>query len=83
MTFEVYFDIKKFSYLKRALVLKIFQQCEVTEGWLEPLIDPIARNPNVTTGPNMLVINYDNFRVDGIPIEAIVIFCANLEVFQK
>ena len=23
--------------------------CEAFEGWLEPLIDPISRNPNVST----------------------------------
>jgi polypeptide N-acetylgalactosaminyltransferase len=39
---------------------------EVTKGWLEPLIDPLARNPNTTTipvvdslHPNTLEYNYN------------------------
>ena len=35
--------------------------CEVTNGWLEPLLDPIARNPNVTTVPIIDTIHHTTF----------------------
>lgn len=34
---------------------------EVTAGWLEPLIDPIARNPNATTLPVVDGLDADTF----------------------
>ena len=43
--------------------------CECTEGWLEPLIDPIARNSNVTTVPIIEVIDDNTFGISGSPIE--------------
>ena len=45
--------------------------CEVTEGWLEPLLDPIARNANVSTIPVIEVIDDNTFEMHGTPIEAI------------
>jgi polypeptide N-acetylgalactosaminyltransferase len=45
--------------------------CEATEGWLEPLIDPIARNPNTTTVSVIETINEETFEVQPIPIKNI------------
>ena len=45
--------------------------CEVTEGWLEPLIDPIARNPNVSTVPVVEIIDHTTFQFKNSSIESI------------
>ncbi len=47
--------------------------CETTEGWLEPLIDPIARNPNISTIPIVEVIDENTFQVYSTPIKSIQI----------
>lgn len=47
--------------------------CEVTEGWLEPLLDPIARNPNVSTVPIIETIDYINFGLTGSSLDQIQI----------
>lgn len=50
---------------------------EVTEGWLEPLLEPIAKNPNTTTLPTVsnldretlefkYIINQKTFYVGGL-----------------
>ena len=44
--------------------------CECTEGWLEPLIDPIARNPNASTIPLIEVIDDNTFGIHGTPIDS-------------
>ena len=44
--------------------------CECADGWLEPLIDPIARNQNVSTVPLIESIDDNTFEMLGTPIEA-------------
>ncbi len=45
--------------------------CEVTEGWLEPLLEPIAHNPNISTVPIIEVIDDNTFEMHGSSIESI------------
>ncbi len=45
--------------------------CEATEGWLEPLIDPIARNKNTSTVPVIEIIDDNTFAVGSSSIEGI------------
>lgn len=45
--------------------------CEVTEGWLEPLLDPITRNPNVSTVPIVEIIDYETFELGNLGIEGL------------
>jgi polypeptide N-acetylgalactosaminyltransferase len=47
--------------------------CEATIGWLEPLIDPIKRNPNVSTVPVIQTIEFDTFEVKPYPLEEILV----------
>ncbi len=44
--------------------------CECAEGWLEPLIDPIARNPNASTIPLIEIIDDNTFAIRGTAIES-------------
>ena len=37
-------------------------------GWLEPLIDPIARNPNISTIPLIQSINDETLEIHGSSI---------------
>ena len=37
--------------------------CECSEGWLEPLVDPIARNPNSSTVPIIERIDDNTFEI--------------------
>jgi polypeptide N-acetylgalactosaminyltransferase len=45
--------------------------CETAEGWLEPLIDPIARNPNISTVPLIEIIDDNSFQLYSTPIESV------------
>jgi polypeptide N-acetylgalactosaminyltransferase len=45
--------------------------CETAEGWLEPLIDPIARNPNISTVPLIEIIDDNTFQLYSTPIESV------------
>ncbi|RNA38256.1 polypeptide N-acetylgalactosaminyltransferase 9 [Brachionus plicatilis] len=45
--------------------------CECAEGWLEPLIDPIARNPNISTVPLIEIIDDNTFQLYSTPIESV------------
>ena len=45
--------------------------CETAEGWLEPLIDPIARNHNVSTVPLIEIIDDNTFQLYSTPIESV------------
>lgn len=45
--------------------------CECAEGWLEPLIDPIARNKNVSTVPLIEIIDDNTFQLYSTAIESI------------
>ena len=47
--------------------------CECAEGWLEPLLDPIAKNPNITTFPLIEVIDDNTFEMRNTPIQSIQI----------
>ncbi|CAF3752640.1 unnamed protein product [Adineta steineri] len=63
--------------LKGAVVAKgkvlIFldSHCECAEGWLEPLLDPIARNPKVAVVPLIEIIDDSTFQLIGTPIQNI------------
>ena len=45
--------------------------CECAEGWIEPLVDPIARNPNVSTVPLIEIIDDNTFQLHSTPIESV------------
>jgi polypeptide N-acetylgalactosaminyltransferase len=45
--------------------------CECAEGWLEPLIDPIARNNNVSTVPLIEIIDDNTFQLYSTAIESV------------
>lgn len=53
------------------ILIFLDSHCECAEGWLEPLIDPIARNPNVSTVPLIEGINDSTFEMRGTPIESV------------
>ncbi|CAF1431814.1 unnamed protein product, partial [Adineta steineri] len=63
--------------LKGAVVAKgkvlIFldSHCECAEGWLEPLLDPIARNPKASVVPVIEVIDDSTLQFTGSPIQNI------------
>ena len=40
-------------------------------GWLEPLLDPIARNPNISTIPVIEIIDDNTFQLKTTTIDAI------------
>jgi polypeptide N-acetylgalactosaminyltransferase len=42
-------------------------------GWLEPLIDPIAKNPNVSSVPVIETIDYIDFSVSNSSIDQILV----------
>ena len=44
--------------------------CECADGWLEPLLDPIARNSNVSVVPLIEAIDDNTFEMHGTPIES-------------
>jgi polypeptide N-acetylgalactosaminyltransferase len=45
--------------------------CECAEGWLEPLLDPIARNNNASTVPLIEIIDDNTFQLHSTAIESI------------
>ncbi|CAF0916464.1 unnamed protein product [Adineta ricciae] len=45
--------------------------CECAEGWLEPLLDPIARNPKASVVPLIEIIDDSTFEFRGTPIQNI------------
>ena len=45
--------------------------CECVEGWLEPLLDPIARNPNATSVPLIEIIDDNTFQFQSTAIESV------------
>ena len=51
--------------------LYLFNILKIIIGWLEPLLDPIARNPNVSTVPIIETIDYVNFALTGSKIDQI------------
>ena len=51
------------------VLLFLDSHCEVTNGWLEPLIQPIALNPNVSTVPIVETIDYETFELTHLGLE--------------
>ena len=45
--------------------------CECAEGWIEPLLDPIARNPKASVVPLIEIIDDSTFEFRGTPIQNI------------
>ena len=39
--------------------------CEPTPGWLEPLLEPIAKNRKAITLPSLDIIKYENLEYIG------------------
>ncbi len=62
------------NYAKGEILIFLDSHTECTEGWLEPLIDPIARNPNVSTVPVIEVINDNTFELHSSDISGLMIF---------
>lgn len=56
---------------KGEILIFLDSHCEAADGWLEPLIDPIARNPNVSTVPLIEIIDDNTFQMHSTPIESI------------
>ncbi|CAF1013872.1 unnamed protein product [Rotaria sp. Silwood1] len=54
----------------KALVF-LDSHCECAEGWLEPLLDPIARNPKASVVPLIEIIDDGTFEFKATPIEGI------------
>jgi polypeptide N-acetylgalactosaminyltransferase len=59
------------SYATGEVLLFLDSHCETTEGWLEPLIEPIARNPNISTVPIIETINDNTFEFHKTSIDRI------------
>jgi polypeptide N-acetylgalactosaminyltransferase len=53
------------------ILIFLDSHCECADGWLEPLVDPIARNPNVTTMPIIEIINDNTFEFESTSIESV------------
>lgn len=51
-----------FQHSKGAVVTFLDSHCEVTDGWLEPLLDRIAQDPTTVVCPVIPVIGDDNLR---------------------
>jgi polypeptide N-acetylgalactosaminyltransferase len=55
-------------------ILKFILEYEIilfVLGWLEPLLDPIARNPKASVVPVIEVIDDSTFEMHGSPIQSI------------
>jgi len=63
--------LKGSAVAKGEVLVFLDSHCEAAEGWLEPLIDPIARNPNVSTVPLIEIIDDNTFQLHSTPIEAV------------
>ena len=60
------------AYEARGQVLVFLDShCECAEGWLEPLLDPIARNPKASVVPLIEIINDSTFEFRVTSIESI------------
>ena len=55
---------------KGEILIFLDSHCECSEGWLEPLIDPIARNSNVSTVPVIENIDDNTFEFSSSSIES-------------
>ncbi len=53
---------------KGEILIFLDSHCECGIGWLEPLIDPIARNPNISTVPFIESIDDNTFEFMGTAI---------------
>jgi polypeptide N-acetylgalactosaminyltransferase len=65
------FTIYVFSVLEAQLGNLISNISDIKLGWLEPLIDPIARNHNVSTVPLIEIIDDNTFQLYSTAIESI------------
>lgn len=54
----------------KALVF-LDSHCECAEGWIEPLLDPIARNPKASVVPLIEIIDDSTFEFHATPIQNI------------
>ncbi|CAF1326389.1 unnamed protein product [Rotaria magnacalcarata] len=56
---------------KGQVLIFLDSHCECAEGWLEPLLDPIARNPKASVVPLIEIINDATFEFHFTPIQSI------------
>ncbi|CAF0988044.1 unnamed protein product [Rotaria sp. Silwood1] len=56
---------------KGKVLIFLDSHCECAEGWLEPLLDPIARNNKVAVVPLIEIIDDSTFQLTGTPIQNI------------
>lgn len=56
---------------KGKVLIFLDSHCECAEGWIEPLLDPIARNPKAAVVPLIEIIDDSTFQVIGTPIQNI------------
>jgi len=63
--------LKGASVASGEILVFLDSHCEAAEGWLEPLIDPIARNPNISTVPLIEIIDDNTFQLHSTPIESV------------
>ena len=63
--------LKGAAVAKGEVLVFLDSHCEAAEGWLEPLIDPIARNPNISTVPLIEIIDDSTFQLYSTPIESV------------
>jgi polypeptide N-acetylgalactosaminyltransferase len=63
--------IKGASVATGEVLIFLDSHCEAADGWLEPLIDPIARNSNVSTVPLIEIIDDATFEFGSSPIDSV------------
>ncbi len=63
--------LKGAAVAKGEVLIFLDSHCEATEGWLEPLLDPIAQNPNVSTVPLIEIIDDNSFQLYSTSIESV------------
>lgn len=56
---------------KGQVLIFLDSHCECAEGWLEPLLDPIARNPKASVVPLIEIVDDSTFEFKVTPIEGI------------
>ncbi|CAF3009602.1 unnamed protein product [Rotaria socialis] len=56
---------------KGQVLIFLDSHCECAEGWLEPLLDPIARNPKASVVPLIEIIHDATFEFHVTPIQSI------------
>ena len=51
------------------VVVFLDSHCEVEDGWLEPLLDRVAKSPTTIASPVIDNINFDTFKVKGLDMK--------------